>query len=103
MKKQLMILFICLGVLGIIGFGYGIKDTFHERLYKIEKPLPYDCDNINTIYLKPSEMSSSGAMANKIHGIAIIPEENMLVAETQLLEECDNIDFSKYIDMGELA
>ena len=61
----------------------------------------YNCDNIDVVYLKASEKSLSGEVARNIKGIAIIPEENYLVADTRLLLECENIDFSKYIYMGD--
>lgn len=64
-----------------------------------EKKQTYDCDNLDVVYLKPSEKSLAGVVARNIKGIAVIPEENYLVADTEILLQCDNIDFSDYIKM----
>lgn len=65
-----------------------------------DKEIKYNCDNIDVVYLKPSEKSLAGEVARNIKGIAVIPEENYLVADTEILMQCESIDFSEYIDMG---
>jgi hypothetical protein len=93
MNKKSIIILMAIGVLliGIVGFFNLVKNE--------QKEIVYDCDDLDVVYLKPSEKSQAGTIARQIKGIAVIPEENYLVADTEILLQCDDLDFSKYIRM----
>lgn len=92
MNKTLSI-FLILGIL-LIGI-FSVMD-FEDKQGNV-----FDCNNPDIIFLKANEKHLSGKIANEIHGIAVIPEENYLVADTELLTNCDNIDFKKYLRGGD--
>lgn len=56
-----------------------------------------DCDNIQVVYLKPSEIQHASEIANKINGVVVIPELNQLVSNTEILH-CENFDYTNYIN-----
>lgn len=80
----------------------GLTALTIDRQSNVSEKVIYDCDNLDVVYLKPSEKSLSGEVARKINGIAIVPEENYLVADTALLLQCDNINFAEYLDLGDM-
>lgn len=89
-------------LLGFLILGTGILFFLDDKTNFIplaEKKIVYNCDNIDVVYLKPSEKNLAGEVARNIKGIAVIPEENYMVADTEILMQCDNIDFSDYIKM----
>ena len=83
MNKHLTI-FLVLIVLGGI---FAVVPLFHNN--KI------DCNEIGGVYLKPSEMNSVSGLAKK-GMIVIIPEENQVVAETEILD-CPSFNYKNYI------
>lgn len=56
-----------------------------------------DCDNIPRVHLKPSERHLAGTMAKRINGVALIPEENLFVSQTSILEKCPDFDPASYL------
>lgn len=85
-------IFLTIGIL-LLGTAFLFFDNIEDE------NIIYDCDNLDVVFLKPSEKSLSGKIANEIKGIAVIPEENYLVADTEILSQCKDLDFSKYIKM----
>lgn len=91
MKKKVTIALM----LGLLILGTGTLLFIDNQ----EEVVTYDCDNLDVVYLKPSEKHLSGKIAREIKGIVVIPEENYLVADTEILFQCDDLDFSDYIKM----
>ncbi|HPJ87316.1 MAG TPA: hypothetical protein PLU55_04330 [Candidatus Pacearchaeota archaeon] len=89
MKNLLIVLTIAVILIG----GYFV--FFNEQQIEI------DCNTFGVIYLKPSESHLASGLANKINGIVVIPEENSLIARSEILD-CPNFDYSEYIDTGGL-
>lgn len=56
-----------------------------------------DCNNIQEVYLKASEIKYASEIADKTKGVVIIPEMNQIVANTEILE-CKDFDYSNYIN-----
>lgn len=64
--------------------------------YKIDCNKPF-----NVFYLKPSEKTTaSEILNNQDNAIVVIPEENYLIAKTEILM-CDSFDYSDYINLGD--
>lgn len=87
--KLVWIIAILIGVMGLVV----ACNINYNKIVKIDCNKPFD-----VIYLKPSEIDSASALANRINGVVVIPEINQVIARTDILE-CDNFDVSKYINM----
>jgi len=95
MKKALLF--------GIMVVTLGIMLTFFQTNVGIHRinyspATEYNCENPDVVYLTADEKHMTGLVASNIKGIAVVPEENMLVADTALLMNCDGIDFSYYLE-----
>lgn len=70
--------------------------------YHQTKITPIDCNKpFDTIFLKPSEQDQASDIANHINGMVIIPEQNKLIARSDLLL-CPNFQASDYVNVGGL-
>ena len=61
------------------------------------QPEPIDCDTFSPMYFTPSERITAGEAANKLNIVAVIPEENYLIARTEILD-CPNFDYKEFIE-----
>ena len=64
------------------------------------KLTPIDCSKpLDVVYLTHDELKYASEISNKINGVVVIPEDNQLIARTEILE-CPNFDYSDYIKEG---
>lgn len=76
--------------IGILVLGYFFVTGTINSIEKI------NCDTVTPVYFKPSEKIEAGQMANKYNIIAVIPEDNFLIARSEVLK-CPNFDYKEYI------
>lgn len=88
-------------ILPVLILGILLVGTFSLINLNKESSINYNCNDPDIIFLKSSEKEFAGEVAKEIRGIAIIPEENYLVGDTEFLKECDNINFKKYLKGGD--
>jgi len=95
MKKIKLMGIIIIGILliAILVFFLFFDDKIIKKENKIEE---INCKTITPVYFKASEKQLAGEMSRNKNIIAVIPEENYLIARTEVLD-CPNFEYSNYI------
>lgn len=59
-------------------------------IQEVEATKPIDCkEPFGVLLLKSSELSQASDVANRINGVVYIPEQNKIIARTEVFE-CEN-------------
>lgn len=85
-------------VVGIILVAVTSHFVFRE-LNDVSEVEPINCDTLVPVYFKPSELQIAAKMKSTRNIIAVIPENNTLLARTEVLE-CPNFNYRDYIEMN---
>jgi len=96
MKENKLIYVIIIGILLVFtGINLVIKQHINIKIEenKIEE---IDCKTITPVYFKASERKIAGEMSRNKNIISVMPEENYLIAKTEVLD-CPNFEYSDYI------
>ena len=84
--------FVMLGIFGLLISSFFLIGIFYNPLEKI------DCDSYGAIYLKSSESNKSSEIADSLSVVVAVPEENKIIARTEILE-CPSFDYNSYLNM----
>ncbi len=60
-------------------------------------PEKIDCNSYGAIFLKPSESTQSSKIADSLSVVVVVPEENKIIARTEILE-CLSFEYQRYIN-----
>ena len=89
MHKTVSTLLIIVSLLAVV---HVINITQDKSFSMAEEE--YNCNDVT--FLTSDEKHLSGEIAKNTKGVVIVPEEQMVVADTKFLEACPNVDLQGY-------
>jgi len=92
MKQKTILIIVAVILLIGVTTALFFYNSYQHRIIPIDCNKPFD-----VIYLKPSEISMASEIANHINGLVVIPEENQIIARSELLL-CENFNALDYLD-----